>query len=237
MKALADIHLHIIPDVDDGARDIDEALEMIDMAVSQGIGVIFATPHSFAFDYGDGTAFEEFENLKEIVTEKYPGLEMRLGTEMHCVADYLEENIEMLNKGYYPTMGGTGYVLTEFRRFGTTEEEAIFCVKRLTEAGYIPIIAHVERYEFVSTESVNKLKELGSMIQINYFSVDKELEKQIRDLANELLRERLVDMMGSDGHRLDHRPPYLGTAELYDRYPEDYIAQITYGNVKKLLLS
>ncbi len=237
MKTVADIHLHIIPDVDDGAREIDEAMEMIDLAVRQGAGILFATPHSSSFDYGDRTAFGAFEDLKALVEEIHPGLVLKLGTEMHCVADYVEENIDMLNKGYFPTMGGTRYVLTEFSPFRTTEEEAAFCVKKLMAAGYIPIIAHTERYMFVSTKSVNKLKELGALIQINYYSVEKEPDKQIKDLANELLREGLVDMMGSDGHRLDHRPSYLGTAELYSQYPEDYVDQITYGNVKRLLLS
>ena len=50
MKTVADIHLHIIPDVDDGAREIDEAMEMIDLAVRQGAGILFATPHSSSFD-------------------------------------------------------------------------------------------------------------------------------------------------------------------------------------------
>ena len=80
MKAVADIHLHIIPDVDDGAGDIDEALEMIDMAVGQGAGIIFATPHSFAFDNDDRAVFEKFENLNAIVSEKYPRLQFRLQT-------------------------------------------------------------------------------------------------------------------------------------------------------------
>ncbi len=65
-------------------------------------------------------------------------------------------------------------MLTEFIPFRTTEEEAAFCVKKLTKAGYIPVIAHTERYKFAPTASVNKLKELGALIQINYYSVEKE---------------------------------------------------------------
>ncbi len=236
MGKTVDIHLHIIPGLDDGAGDIIESLEMLKLAVDQGADAIIATPHSIAFR--NNMDFIVRENYADLVSEArkyYPGVEIRLGSEVYCRRKNVMECIDLLDRGVYPTMNGTRYVLTEFSPYYINKEEAVFCTRSLLGAGYLPIIAHAERYG-LNLEDIRALKEEGALIQINVYSVEKETEQRINNLANQLLKERLADMAGSDGHSMTHRRPYLKTEVLYERYPADYVDRITYGNAMELLI-
>ena len=120
-------------------------------------------------------------------------------------------------------------------------EDIYNSVKRLKEAGYNPIIAHVERYYHVipDIEAAKNLHDLGCWFQINAYSVAEESDSDIRERTAGLLQENLVDFIGSDAHRSNHRPPMISTGVqfLYDNYAQDYVDGILYWNVEKMLMT
>ena len=234
---MIDIHMHVVPGVDDGCGDLEESLKMVRKAAKQGIDTIIATPHSFAFDDLGNEVRRRFDSLREELQENSIPVRILLGCEVYCSRADMDENMSCLAAGIYPTMNSTRYVLTEFSP-RTKEKDAFYCIERLLEEGYIPLIAHAERYHFINLHTAKAIRELGGVIQINIYSVFKEREDEIRERANLMLRSQLVDFTGSDAHRLDHRPPSVkeGIKYLYQTYDTDYVNRILYENAQRLLI-
>ncbi len=235
---MIDIHFHVIPGVDDGPNKMEESLEMLRLAAKQGASVVVATFHSWGLRW---VAREEvqrqFEELREKAQEEGIPVEICLGCEVNFCYDQLERGLEKLKKGTYPTINGTKYVLTEFEP-ETEKGFAFKCVDGILKAGYIPVIAHAERYDFIDAESAEQLCELGALIQINVYSVFQECNETTRNKANELVAKQLVVFTGSDSHRLWHRPPKMasGIEYLYENYPADYVDAILFGNAQRYLI-
>ena len=139
-----DIHCHILPNVDDGAKDGKTTKRMLQRAVEEGIDAIVATPH-----YSCEMEDEEIEQIRQKFLmiqkwwkEKEPDKELYLGSELY----YSEGLIAALERGAALTMNGTRYILVEFPIY-LNFQNIKKAVQKLLYAGYIPIIAHVERYE------------------------------------------------------------------------------------------
>ena len=233
---MIDIHMHIIPGVDDGACTLEMAEEMLNMTVSQGIDTIITTSHSDAFLRDAKAVRDSYEKLEKMVEAKNLPVKLHLGCEVYCEVDNMEVVLGGLSAGRIPTMNGTKYVLAEF--YEVTKEDALYCVERLLENGWIPILAHVERYLDVDIESVARMKEMGCLVQVNVYSVYEESKDIIKERARELLRREIVDFMGSDAHRIDHRPPAVekGIAHLYEHYAKGYVDRILEWNAKEILI-
>ena len=234
---MIDIHMHVVPGVDDGSQSIEESLEMIRMAYEQGTEKIIATPHSFAFSWTPGYPRERYLELKEAVRKAGIPVEILFGAEIYCDRGSMDDVLECLRSGIYPTMNDTKYVLEEFST-RITEEDQIYCTKRLLDAGYIPIIAHAERYKSTNARTAAYLRSLGAKIQINVYSVSQERDPVIRETANSLLQERLVDYVGSDAHRVKHRPPCEapGIRYMHEHYDERYIRSVLAENAMNDLI-
>lgn len=234
-----DIHMHIIPGVDDGSWNLEMSKAMIDIAYRQGIRKIIATSHSSAFDMYHTLVKEEFEKLKEETEQRLPDMKLYLGNEIYCRRGNMENILNQLNSGIYPSMNGTKYVLVEFAS-GVQLNEVFFCIDTLLVNGWIPIIAHVERYRnlFIDEDAIKALKEKGVMLQINIFSVYEEYDEKIKRNALRLIERRLVDFLGSDAHRTNHRPPSVeyGLSYLYANFDSDYVEKIAFRNAEDLLL-
>lgn len=239
MDRITDIHMHIIPGVDDGSSSMEESLKEIRMSAVQGVGAIFATPHSWAIEDDPKKMLKRFQMLKDEVRLKQIPVRLYLGCEVLCYPYDIEETIGMLLNGTFPTMGDTRYVLTEFDPHSHKADGAFYCIDRLLEADYIPIIAHAERYGFMSVEAAGKMKAQGACIQINAYSVVNDPKERTRNLANAFLKERLADFVGTDAHSLSHRPPVLkeGIREIVNRYTLEYAEKILIYNPKELLMA
>ena len=236
---VADIHMHVVPGVDDGAGSMEEALRLLELSAAQGVRAVFATPHGSAFRSGPERVRERFLRLRAAAAAR--GLPVRLffGCELRLFPDTAEACTEALLAGRYPTMNGTRFVLTEFDPEGFTAEDAAFCVRTLRGAGFLPIVAHAERCRFTTADSAAALKDLGARIQINAYSVVNESKGWIRENAAALLSGGLADFIGTDAHRMDHRPPAAaeGIAALRRLYGEDYARQLCEENPQKLLIA
>ena len=233
---MIDIHMHVIPGVDDGSRSVEESLEMLREAYRQGTDIIIATPHSFAFSWTPELPRKQYALLKEKADEAGIPVQLFFGAEILCDRYSVDEILEKLRSGIYPTMNGTKYVLIEFSPH-IPEDDAVYCTKLVRDNGYIPVIAHAERYRFMNIRSARILRSLGALIQINVYSVFLEKKDWIRENARSLLQEKLADFAGSDAHGISHRPPQesSGIQYMYDHYDPDYIDRVLYENADLLV--
>ena len=235
---MTDIHMHLIPGVDDGAMDMEMALMML-LAKDQGISRIIATPHSEAFHFSNEDIRVIFHRLTATAVKICPDAELYLGCEVYCETDIMEQILELLDSGLYPTMNGTQYVLMEFSQWVYPENTAS-CVEAVVKAGYKPIIAHMERYKYLrdNMELVDQFRDLGALIQVNAYSLFDETDDSIKNWARRLVEEYKVDFLGTDAHRTYHRPPSaeLGLNWLYENVEQEYADAIAWGNATHLLM-
>lgn len=233
---MVDIHIHVIPDVDDGSDNMEDSLCMVRIAANQGFTSLIATPHSSAYDFGSQKVLEKYNSLRKTLSDQKIAVQVGLGCEILCYESDMDEIIPLLENGTYPTMNGTRYVLAEF--FPNASRRAIiYCLGRLQEAGYYPIMAHAERYKYLDIETAKMLHGQGVLIQMNLYSVSEEGYERIRRRVRGLLENRLIDFAGSDGHSMSHRPPSYakGVEYLYKTYDRAYVDDILQENAVRLL--
>ena len=233
-----DIHEHLIPGIDDGSTDIQMTMEMIGSAYRQGVRGILCTPHDDGLFRTDELR-DGWNEIKRMCAEKYPDLSLGLGCEIFLTPEFMDDCIEELRSGSAFSLNGTKYVLVEFSQEGQPFEEIRNCVLRLKEAGWIPVIAHAERYErsYRSIEDVRWLKEQGCRIQVNLYSLEADISPERKAFTKQMLLEKLVDFTGTDTHRMNHRPPKIanGMRFLMETVDPEYARKIAYQNARDLL--
>ena len=235
---IVDLHAHIVPGFDDGARDIDEAIAMIKMEIEQGVTDIFCTSHN-GYSLQDGNEYrEKFYLLQEAVKRENLNVNLYQGCEVLCASDYIDEIVYGLEIGAFPTLNGTRYVLTELYP-DCRPTEALTIIRTLLDSGYKPIIAHMERNYNITGPMVSLLINSGALIQVNAYSLGEETSPIRKDIARTLLKEKQVHFIGSDAHRLTHRPPNLKSGIEYINKTVDnfYASDILFNNASKYILS
>ncbi len=245
-----DIHIHIIPEVDDGAWTMEMSLEMLKMAYMQGVRSIMATSHSSAFEWDAQTVHENFALLQTrwleyVNADKYfqlyvgdEALSFYMGCELHCTKWNMRKVLENLRKKRLPSLNGTKYVMTEFAPL-VDVEQALEIVDLLRGEGWIPVIAHVERYEHLRNDEVAALLlQKGCLFQVNAYSLSREMDLEIKNWARHLLEQKKVTFLGSDAHRTTHRPPDVkdGIAYIYEHCEKTYADAVVFGNAQRLLV-
>ena len=204
-----DIHTHILPGVDDGARNMDESLQMITMAYEKGVRVMIATPHYYPNNTWSKEKLEHiFEQLEGQVKEIHKDMKLYLGHEIF----FHEGCIEAIKKGKAMSLANSKYVLIEFNydeRFSVIYKG----MKDLIQAGFIPIIAHVERYvKLMEKESyLQALIDLGCYLQGNVRSFIGSSWNLRTRRFRKLFDKGLIHFIASDCHDVRIRPPHLGT--------------------------
>ncbi|MCC8125928.1 MAG: protein tyrosine phosphatase [Clostridiales bacterium] len=204
---IIDVHAHVLPGVDDGARDREESIRLLEMAYSQGVRAVIATPHYSR--RGRNQGYEEIAvGLEECFRQKHPDFRIWVGQETY----YHEELAERLRQGLGHTMAGSRYVLVEYDT-GVSFQTLCRGLRQLTDAGYIPILAHLERYSCLYEKGrVEELISHGSKMQMNYESLTGHFyDRQTRWCRKQVL-EGHIHLLGSDMHRLDFRPPEITEA-------------------------
>ena len=236
MNEIVDLHMHVVPGIDDGSRSIEESLQMLKCAAEQGVTDVFCTSHN-GYCQDDGERYlASFLRLKDAVTEAKINVRIHKGCEILCAGEYIYDIIYGLDIGAFSTLGNSNHVLAELYP-DAKPSEALTIVKALTEHGYKPIIAHMERNYNITSLMVRLLIQSGTMIQVNAFSFVDEADGEIRERARELLRKQYVHFIGSDAHRMDYRPPRIASGVQYilENSDAEYATQIVNGNLSLLL--
>lgn len=232
---MIDIHSHILYEVDDGPKHLTESIDMLRDAKSQGIDKIIATPHyrHGMFSYPKEIIEKHFLRLKKEAEDI--GIELFLGTEQHVNSN----TVEYVESGRCHTLADSYYVLVEYKY----ETDFLYIkesVQDLLRYGYVPIVAHVERYACMrELENVEFLREIGAMIQVNADAVIGKDGMRAKGYTKKLLKHALVDFIGSDSHGLKERNCNMGKCRdhLYKKYDSRYVNRILEGNAREILES
>jgi tyrosine-protein phosphatase YwqE len=239
---ICDIHMHVLPGVDDGSESMEMSMEMLRSSYMQGVRTVFCTSHGgvyFDKQHSD-RARKGFEELETRCAAEIPDMHLYLGAEVRMLPQYIDNIIDALNHGTMPTMADSEYVLAEYANHGMTFSQMQMTLERLKKEGYIPIIAHMERYYDLVPDiaAAKKLHDAGCYIQVNAYSLTSGETEKISSRAKALFDAGLVDFIGSDAHRTYHRPPNIrrGIRTLYENYDRDDVDRIVYRNAAELIL-
>ena len=196
---MIDIHTHIIPFVDDGSSSLEDSLAMVKHEISIGVDTIICTPHHIKHRYEKSV--EEiktnFNLLKAEVEKQNLPVKLLLGQEI-CYT-HREDILSFLNEGKLLTLNNSKYVLLEFS-FTREPEDITDIIYNFSIKGYKVIVAHVERYEWISLDKVVNLKNEGALIQINSGSLVGQTTWKEKRFVKKLLKRNLVDIIASDVH-------------------------------------
>lgn len=234
-RQMVDMHCHVLFGVDDGSRDLDESVKMLKIAEKNGIVRMILTPHYKESHHNPSkeTLLSRFEELKKAKSEQGIKVELALGNEVMYFYDFRER----YEQGRILTLNGTDRLLIEFH----PQDEYSYvrnAVDEVLGSGFIPILAHVERFECMVRDPARamELHDMGCEIQMNAADYMGAIGSGIRKYLMGLLDEGVIDYVGTDAHDAKRRTPDVKGClkELYGRYDETYVHQITYSNANTI---
>lgn len=199
---IVDIHSHLLPGIDDGAPTMDHTIGMLRKFEELGYQKLIMTPHIMSGVY-DNTS-EIILNKLEEVRKVSQDLGLKLILEASAEYYFDETLFERLrNKDLLPFQGNHILFEFSFRNQPSQIEELVF---QLKSAGYQPVLAHFERYVYFhsSVEVARSLRERGCFIQVNLNSFTGHYGPDVKNQAIRLLKAGLIDVLGSDCHRIQH---------------------------------
>ena len=219
---ICDLHAHVLPGVDDGAQSMAQALQMLENAVASDVTHLMVTPH-FIPCHDSAQALtarldRSFLALKE--ASSHLPIQLALGAEVRVTPELLDN----LSAEKIPTLNGSRYLLTEFP---VDFQESAFpaVLEKLLDRGYIPLIAHPERYNAVcrQPDMVRAWLDMGCHLQLTGGSIQGNYGKTIQQTALFLLHQDYVACVASDAHGVHSRTNYL--LDVYDHLTVHYSSQ------------
>lgn len=195
-----DMHSHVLPGIDDGAQTPEESIVLIRKMMDLGIQKIIATPHIMADFYRNTkeTIGNSLEILKEALAKENINIKIEAAAE-----HYFDETFEArIDNGELMTMHNN-YVLFEYS-FIMPPPNAIPVIQKITNGGYKPILAHPERYPYLSLEQYKNLHDWGCDFQLNTISLTGYYGKDVKERAEMLIDNQLIDFISSDMHHPRH---------------------------------
>jgi protein-tyrosine phosphatase len=209
---MIDLHAHILPGLDDGARTMDESLAMSRVATNDGIEIVVATPHT-----GNGIYF----NPRHTVLAAVEALNSRLQVEgipltvLPGADVYIQEDlVELLKDGEILTINDNmRYVNVEFPRH-VMPPRYLDWMFRLLLAGFTPVFTHPERNSAVqrNPDILREWVEKGGLVQVTAMSLTGGFGREIEKCCKELMKLNLAHVFASDAHSATRRPPVLSKA-------------------------
>lgn len=233
---MIDIHSHIIPNVDDGARSVEETFNILKKAQEAGFTDVILTSH-FLLNYYETNAQELIfwkEKLQEVLKKQGTKINLHSGMEIY-ITNQMEELLE--NKKIL-TLANSRYMLIELP-LATNVKYFDYVVYYLEAKGIKPIIAHPERYKCVQKDPdiVEEYIEKGCLIQCNYGSIVNLYGREAEKTIKTLLKKNQVHFLGSDVHR--ENGTYLIILDAIKKIRkiigENKINELTTINPKKIL--
>lgn len=202
---MIDLHAHILPGVDDGAKTIEQSLLMVKQGEEAGITTICATPHILnqVTPQLEEKINSSFELLKAKIAQEGSKVDIVLGSEI-----YVREDMNSLKKFDFFTLNKTGRYLLMELPWGQIPSHVDQIIFELQLEGQVPIIAHPERSMIVKRNwsDVENLVQKGALMQINAGSLLGFFGRKIKAITEDLLRRNLVHFLASDAHDLLFSP-------------------------------
>lgn len=211
---MIDLHCHLLPGIDDGAKDLDIALRMARMAADDGIQVLACTPHIYPGMFENDTAgiLRAIEQLQGQIDEAGIALKLTIGADAHVTPELLSR----LRAGTVPTLGnGTRYFLLEPPHHVAPPrfDEFVF---NLLAARYVPVITHPERLSWIDTHYAlfADLVRQGAWMQVTSGSLTGRFGPGAKAWGERMLDDGLVHILATDAHSARGRPPLLEEGRL-----------------------
>lgn len=235
LPGITDMHCHILPGVDDGCRTMSETMKVLKEAEKQHISSIIVTPHYHPgrFEVSPAQIYEALEKIRRYCEDKKIHITFYPGHECY----YYSELVSKLDSGEALTLAGSRYVLVEF------EPDCLFNVlltglQDLKENGYIPVLAHFERYSCLHRDDKwMELKERGYLLQMNFDMLCQRDGLFFKNRWRTLMQAEVVDFLGSDCHGTKFRPLRVeeASAWMIKKLPKEYRKQVLYDNIQKII--
>jgi tyrosine-protein phosphatase YwqE len=199
LEGFVDIHNHILPGIDDGAKTVEESISLTKGFAELGISSFIATPHIMHNYYHNNreTINDSLSILKdELLKEDMKDISLRAAAE-HMIDDNFESILE--SGDIMPIESRYLLVEMSYLQASINFDEAI---QKIKKQGYFPILAHPERYLYLHENLIkhSEYKKQGVLYQLNLLSLGKYYGKQVKRMAFKLLEEGLIDFVGSDIH-------------------------------------
>lgn len=208
---MIDLHSHILPGIDDGAKTLEIALEMARIAVDDGTKVMACTPHIYPGLYMNDSAgiHAQRESLQKALDVFHIPLQLVVGADAHLVPELLEG----LQSGRVPTLNGSRYFLLEPSHHVAPPqfEHSVF---QIMAAGFVPVITHPERLVWIEHHypTFIALAQRGAWLQLTAGSIVGKFGKRARYWSERLLDDGMVHMIASDAHTIANRSPQISDA-------------------------
>ncbi|WP_461448989.1 tyrosine-protein phosphatase [Mucilaginibacter sp.] len=213
-----DMHSHILPGIDDGAQTVEESVALVKKMMALGIRKIIATPHIMVDFYRNNaqTIGDALAILKAELKNQQIDIEVEAAAE-HFFDETFEPRIDKKEL----MIIGDNYVLFEFS-FINLPPNYIPVVQKLITLGYKPILAHPERYPYMTMDQYKMLHSWGCDFQLNTISLTGYYGKEVKATAESLIDNHLIDYIASDMHHLRH------AAALNDALRTTYIEKLLF---------
>ncbi len=197
-----DLHSHLVPGIDDGAKTMDESIALVRSLYDIGYRKLITTPHTMAHRYPNDnkTILEGLEQLRKGVAAAGIAIELEAASEYYLDEHFLDA---IIRKGLLTF--GENEVLFEMS-YITPPPNLDSIIFEMTASGYVPVLAHPERYLFFHDqfERYRDLKDRGVRFQVNINSLGGYYSKPVQKTARRLMQEGMIDYLGSDTHHMRH---------------------------------
>lgn len=208
---MIDLHNHLLPGIDDGATDLDEAVALAQMAVDDGISHILCTPHiqPGRFDNDLTSIARALQGLRHELTLRSIPLHVQAAAEVHFGLEVMDGIV----REQLPFLGeweGKPVLLLELPH-GLVPHGADRLTRWLLQNGVMPMLAHPERNRgFIATpRRLQTFIDQGCLLQVTAASFEGRFGESAREYAESLLMEGRVTILATDAHNITHRPPVL----------------------------
>lgn len=222
---MIDIHTHLIPGVDDGARTVETSLKVLERFANEGVTVVVCTPHLNATE-ADQIDVARYDNAFESLLSAAPAVpRLERGWEIMLDAPGMDLHAPHLG------LGGSRALLVEFPRMNVPARASAE-LQRLSVGGLLPVLAHPERYWGCSVEQVDAWRKAGAIIQLDAAMLLSG--GPVGRVARQMLERGMVDVIASDNHG-DLRSLGVARNWLEEMRAHDQLSLLTRVNAERIL--
>lgn len=196
LRGMTDYHSHLLPGVDDGVQAVEESLEILRQYEHLGIREVWFTPHIME-DIPNTTA--GLRNRFELFQKCYTG-----NIRLHLAAEYMLDNLfkeRLAHRDLLPIGEEGNHLLVETSYFNPPMD-LYGMMGKIKSAGFIPVLAHPERYTYMGEKEYHRLKEAGVMFQSNLPSLVGGYGNPVKKKVEELYSKAMINLYGTDTHTL-----------------------------------